>query len=180
MTTKPRAPRTRPNLVARPRLREVLSRAERRRLTLVPAPAGFGKTTLLGEWSEDLRRRYPLLEDMRGIKPVPVRRFPPSSRALGPRKPRTRVGACLSERTVAEARDATIFVASYVGGVFAPELASLDAEDLEMRPPAVAFGRHSRSRERRMLLGRRAAGVLAQWSAVRGRQPGKLVLHLDR
>jgi LuxR family transcriptional regulator, maltose regulon positive regulatory protein len=50
VTTKLRAPRTRPNLVARPRLREVLARGEGRRLTLVSAPAGFGKTTLLGEW----------------------------------------------------------------------------------------------------------------------------------
>jgi LuxR family maltose regulon positive regulatory protein len=49
VTTKLRAPRTRPNLVARPRLREVLARDEGRRLTLVSAPAGFGKTTLLTE-----------------------------------------------------------------------------------------------------------------------------------
>ena len=40
--------------MGRPRLSEILSRAERRRLTLVSAPAGFGKTTLLGGWSEDL------------------------------------------------------------------------------------------------------------------------------
>ncbi len=51
--TKLRAPKPRPNLVARPRLREVLVRHEGRTLTLVSAPAGFGKTTLLGEWSED-------------------------------------------------------------------------------------------------------------------------------
>ena len=50
VTTKLRAPRTRPNLVARPRLREALDRSEGCRLTLVSAPAGFGKTTLLAEW----------------------------------------------------------------------------------------------------------------------------------
>ena len=54
VTTKLRAPRTRPKLVARPRLRGTLSAGEGRALTLVSAPAGFGKTTLLGEWSEDL------------------------------------------------------------------------------------------------------------------------------
>jgi len=54
VTTKLRAPRTRPKLVARPRLREILSAGEGRPLTLVSAPAGFGKTTLLSEWSEDL------------------------------------------------------------------------------------------------------------------------------
>ena len=54
VTTKLRPPRTRPNLVARPRLCEALDRGEGRKLTLVSAPAGFGKTTLLGAWSEDL------------------------------------------------------------------------------------------------------------------------------
>jgi LuxR family maltose regulon positive regulatory protein len=50
VTTKLRPPRTRPKLVARPRLREALAAGEGRRLTLVSAPAGFGKTTLLNEW----------------------------------------------------------------------------------------------------------------------------------
>jgi LuxR family transcriptional regulator, maltose regulon positive regulatory protein len=54
LTTKLRTPRTRPNLVERPRLRDVLVAGQGRRLTLVSAPAGFGKTTLLGEWAEDL------------------------------------------------------------------------------------------------------------------------------
>ncbi len=53
VTTKLRAPRTRPNLVARPRLREALALGEGRRLTLVSAPAGFGKTTLLSEWATE-------------------------------------------------------------------------------------------------------------------------------
>jgi LuxR family transcriptional regulator, maltose regulon positive regulatory protein len=52
VTTKLRSPSTRPNLVARPRLREALANAHGRRLTLVSAPAGFGKTTLLSEWSQ--------------------------------------------------------------------------------------------------------------------------------
>jgi LuxR family maltose regulon positive regulatory protein len=53
LTTKLRAPRVRPNLVARPRLRDVLAAGEGSALTLVSAPAGFGKTTLLGEWFSD-------------------------------------------------------------------------------------------------------------------------------
>jgi LuxR family transcriptional regulator, maltose regulon positive regulatory protein len=52
VTTKLRPPRTRPRLVARPRLHEALAADEGRRLTLVSAPAGFGKTTLLSEWSQ--------------------------------------------------------------------------------------------------------------------------------
>src|SRR5918995_807442 len=53
VTTKVRVPRTRSELVPRPRLLEALVRYEGRRLTLVSAPAGFGKTTLLSEWLED-------------------------------------------------------------------------------------------------------------------------------
>src|ERR671910_390952 len=53
VTTKVRVPRTRAELVPRPRLRETLVRNEGRRLTLVSAPAGFGKTTLLSEWLEE-------------------------------------------------------------------------------------------------------------------------------
>jgi LuxR family maltose regulon positive regulatory protein len=40
----------RANIVIRPRLTEQLNEGLRRKLTLVSAPAGFGKTTLLGEW----------------------------------------------------------------------------------------------------------------------------------
>src|SRR5215208_6242228 len=53
VTTKVRVPGTRQELVPRPRLREALVRYEGRRLTLVSASAGFGKTTLLSEWLED-------------------------------------------------------------------------------------------------------------------------------
>ena len=54
LTTKLRPPRSRPSLVPRQRLREALARNEGRRLTLVSAPAGFGKTTLLAEWLVEL------------------------------------------------------------------------------------------------------------------------------
>jgi LuxR family maltose regulon positive regulatory protein len=57
LTTKLRVPRIRPNLVARPRLTERLNRGLRRKLTLVSAPAGFGKTTLLCEWIAQSQRR---------------------------------------------------------------------------------------------------------------------------
>ena len=48
--TKLFPPKLRRRLVARPRLRGRLSRGSASRLTLISAPAGFGKTTLLAEW----------------------------------------------------------------------------------------------------------------------------------
>jgi LuxR family maltose regulon positive regulatory protein len=50
LETKLYVPRLRRGLVARPRLIERLSRGAESKLTLVSAPAGFGKTTLLAEW----------------------------------------------------------------------------------------------------------------------------------
>ncbi|MGA9349650.1 MAG: hypothetical protein WBW48_12725 [Anaerolineae bacterium] len=51
LTTKLYIPRARPDLVSRPRLIERLNAGLHRKLTLVSAPAGFGKTTLLSEWA---------------------------------------------------------------------------------------------------------------------------------
>jgi LuxR family transcriptional regulator, maltose regulon positive regulatory protein len=51
--TKLYPPRLRRGLVARPRLSGRLSRGSASRLTLISAPAGFGKTTLLAEWLAD-------------------------------------------------------------------------------------------------------------------------------
>src|SRR5215216_6750017 len=50
LATKLYSPRWRPGLVSRPNLIERLNQGTGRKLTLVSAPAGFGKTTLLAEW----------------------------------------------------------------------------------------------------------------------------------
>ena len=50
LETKLHVPRRRRGVVVRPRLSERMSRAGDAVLTLVSAPAGFGKTTLLTEW----------------------------------------------------------------------------------------------------------------------------------
>ena len=50
LTTKLYIPPTRPNLVSRPRLVARLDASLGGKLTLVSAPAGYGKTTLLSEW----------------------------------------------------------------------------------------------------------------------------------
>jgi LuxR family maltose regulon positive regulatory protein len=51
LTTKLHIPPARAELVSRPPLVERLNAGLRRRLTLISAPAGFGKTTLLSEWA---------------------------------------------------------------------------------------------------------------------------------
>jgi LuxR family maltose regulon positive regulatory protein len=50
LSTKLYIPRPRRNLVRRRRLTARLNAGMRRKLTLISAPAGFGKTTLLSEW----------------------------------------------------------------------------------------------------------------------------------
>ncbi len=51
LLTKLSIPSARPSLVARPRLTERLEVGLGRKLNLVSAPAGFGKSTLLGAWA---------------------------------------------------------------------------------------------------------------------------------
>src|SRR5262245_17125139 len=50
LATKLSVPPARTQLVARPRLFGRLEAGLRRRMTLIAAPAGFGKTTLLSAW----------------------------------------------------------------------------------------------------------------------------------
>ena len=50
IATKLYVPKVRPGLVARPRLLDRLRHGATSKLTLLSAPAGFGKTTLLAEW----------------------------------------------------------------------------------------------------------------------------------
>src|SRR3979409_1165111 len=50
LATKLYIPRLRPHVVIRPRLIERLNEGLHRKLTLIAAPAGFGKTTLASGW----------------------------------------------------------------------------------------------------------------------------------
>src|SRR5436309_6120806 len=56
LATKLYLPRLRPNVVSRPRLIERLNEGLQRKLSLISAPAGFGKTTLISEWVEGIER----------------------------------------------------------------------------------------------------------------------------
>src|SRR5438132_13531192 len=57
LATKFFVPASSHELIPRPRLESLLQEGLRRPLTLVSAPAGFGKTTLLAEWVHSLRQR---------------------------------------------------------------------------------------------------------------------------
>lgn len=65
LSTKFFIPPNRPKLVPRQRLMEILSEGLHRKLTLICAPAGFGKTTLVTEWWNYLRQEDPKKEDLR-------------------------------------------------------------------------------------------------------------------
>ncbi|GHO47577.1 LuxR C-terminal-related transcriptional regulator [Ktedonospora formicarum] len=56
VTTKLYQPRLRPNIVIRPRLIERLNEGLYHKLTLISAPAGFGKTTLVSAWAASIER----------------------------------------------------------------------------------------------------------------------------
>jgi LuxR family transcriptional regulator, maltose regulon positive regulatory protein len=56
LATKLYIPPLRPHVVIRPRLLERLNEGLHRNLTLISAPAGFGKTTLVSEWVEGIER----------------------------------------------------------------------------------------------------------------------------
>src|SRR5947208_17020636 len=56
LATKLYIPPLRPNVVIRPRLIERLNEGLHRKLTLIAASAGFGKTTLVSEWVEGIER----------------------------------------------------------------------------------------------------------------------------
>jgi ATP/maltotriose-dependent transcriptional regulator MalT len=55
LSTKFYIPPARPEFISRPRLLQQLNDGLRRKLILISAPAGFGKTTLVSEWVDHLR-----------------------------------------------------------------------------------------------------------------------------
>lgn len=61
LETKLQPPRLPPNFVARPRLLALLNNVQWQKLTLIQAPAGFGKTTLTTQW---LRHQQNLTPDL--------------------------------------------------------------------------------------------------------------------
>jgi LuxR family transcriptional regulator, maltose regulon positive regulatory protein len=61
LLTKLRPPVVAPGVIERPRLIDALSTAARHRLTMVRAPLGYGKTTLLTDWWQRIHRSGPVV-----------------------------------------------------------------------------------------------------------------------
>jgi len=59
LTTKLYIPTVRHNLVPRPHLTAKLNECIAHPLTLISAPAGYGKTTLMSEWRDGVGRTIP-------------------------------------------------------------------------------------------------------------------------
>jgi LuxR family maltose regulon positive regulatory protein len=66
MRTKLQRPRVSGDLIARPHLLEHLDRGLGRKLTLISAPAGYGKTTLLLQWLDTIEARLAPVENQEG------------------------------------------------------------------------------------------------------------------
>jgi LuxR family transcriptional regulator, maltose regulon positive regulatory protein len=68
LATKLYIPTPRPKIVLRPRLIEQLNEGLQRKLTLISAPAGFGKTTLVSDWISTLTPRPLPLGEGPGVR----------------------------------------------------------------------------------------------------------------
>jgi LuxR family maltose regulon positive regulatory protein len=69
--TKLKRPRANGDLLARPHLINSLNEGLNRKLTLISAPAGFGKTTLAVQWLSQLPADRPSSESVSLVVPRP-------------------------------------------------------------------------------------------------------------
>src|SRR3989440_7567674 len=72
LATKLYIPRLRPNVVSRPRLLERLNEGLYRKLILISAPVGFGKTTLVSAWVAGCDRQVAWLSLDKGDSDPPL------------------------------------------------------------------------------------------------------------
>src|SRR5438105_13446187 len=72
LATKLYLPRLRPNVVSRPRLIERLNEGLHGKLSLIAAPAGFGKTTLVSAWVAGCDRQVAWLSLDKGDSDPPL------------------------------------------------------------------------------------------------------------
>ena len=76
LRTKLYVPPLRPELVSRPRLIELLNEGLNGKLASIAATAGFGKTTLLSEWTTVVLPPGPTLDSDSASSPAPRLTYP--------------------------------------------------------------------------------------------------------
>jgi LuxR family maltose regulon positive regulatory protein len=150
LTTKLHVPRRRRGLVARPRLSEELRRGDEAALTLLSAPAGFGKTTALTDWlstvdPQPMRSVAWLSLDTRDSDPALFWRYVVATLATvapdvadilpEPGPPETALSALINQ--LAAARGGVVLVLDDYHVIESPEIHEGVAFLLEHLPPRV-------------------------------------------
>jgi LuxR family transcriptional regulator, maltose regulon positive regulatory protein len=150
LTTKLHVPRRRRGLVARPRLSEELRRGDEAALTLLSAPAGFGKTTALTDWlstvdPQPMRSVAWLSLDARDSDPALFWRYVVATLATvapdvadilpEPGSPETALSALINQ--LAAARGGVVLVLDDYHVIESPEIHEGVAFLLEHLPPRV-------------------------------------------
>jgi LuxR family maltose regulon positive regulatory protein len=176
LATKLHVPRPRAGFLARPRLLERLTEGTTRELTLVCAPAGFGKTSLLGDWARLARRPVAWLS-LDGGDNDPARFWRYVAAALDEPRPgvRERVGALFQGgqpplevvltvliNELAEAPETAVLVLDDYHLVEAPAVHDSLAVLLERLPPQLRLALASRADPPLPLARLRAGGQLVE------------------
>jgi LuxR family maltose regulon positive regulatory protein len=166
LATKLHVPRTRPGFVVRPRLVDRLAQALGGELTLVCAPAGFGKTALLADWARRDPRPVAWLSLDEGDND-PVRFWRHAAAALDRVRPGVadRVGALLQGLQPTSFEAVVTALVNELAGVAEEVVLVLDDYHLVQAPqvyqsfefllehlPAAGDGRPVHGGERRVLL----------------------------
>ncbi len=88
--------------------------------------------------------------------------------------------ACHSDLGAAGVRDTALVAALYAGALECREAVALVLDDYSPETPSLCVRAGTVHRNREVLLGDRAADAIAGWIAVRGGQPGKLFIPINK
>ena len=116
------------------------------------------------------------LHAMGRVRNLPAEPLGAPGRALSNAEFSALLAVCVWDATAFGARDAAMIFSLYSGGLSCQELVELEAGDFRLHPATLTV--NTGPSERRVPLDDRAAEALADWSIVRGTQPGRLFVPL--